>query len=132
MDGLIGPDMRVLETIPSPRTMLVHLRASFCVSSPKTGVPESVETEIDYVPDGYIVTTESLRRYLDAFGIVSVSQAVATGGIYDDLRTALGTDRICVTTVYAGKDGIESACRCGDASEAVGQGPAPASDGGAG
>jgi 7-cyano-7-deazaguanine reductase len=66
-----SPEAAVLERVPSP-----HPQRLFCVRftapeftslCPITGQPDFAHIVIDYVPDGFIVESKSLKLYLTSF-----------------------------------------------------------------
>ena len=66
-----GPDEAVLERIPSPHGgtgYLVRFTApEFTSLCPVTGQPDFAHLVIDYVPDGWIVESKSLKLFLQSF-----------------------------------------------------------------
>ena len=66
-----GPDDAVLERIPSPHAgagYLVRFTApEFTSLCPVTGQPDFAHIVIDYVPDGWIVESKSLKLFLQSF-----------------------------------------------------------------
>ena len=66
-----SPDEAVIETVANPRpgeTYLVRFTApEFTCLCPVTGQPDFAHLVIDYVPDGRIVESKSLKLYLGAY-----------------------------------------------------------------
>jgi 7-cyano-7-deazaguanine reductase len=66
-----SPDAAMLETVPNPHPELVYLVRFTCPEftslCPVTGQPDFAHFMIDYVPDGTILESKSLKLYLGAF-----------------------------------------------------------------
>jgi 7-cyano-7-deazaguanine reductase len=66
-----SPDAAVLEKIANPQagtTYLVRFTApEFTCICPVTGQPDFAHLVIDYVPDGWIVESKSLKLYLGSY-----------------------------------------------------------------
>ena len=66
-----SPDQAVLDYVPNPRPgrdYLVRFTAhEFTSLCPVTGQPDFAHIVIDYVPDGFIVESKSLKLFLTAF-----------------------------------------------------------------
>ena len=66
-----GPDDAVLERVPAPHrgsAYLVRFTApEFTSLCPVTGQPDFAHIVIDYVPDGWIVESKSLKLFLQSF-----------------------------------------------------------------
>jgi len=53
---------------------------------------------------------KSLKYYFVSFRNVGIYQEAATKRIYNDLKTALATDKLSVTTIYNIRGGFETTC----------------------
>jgi 7-cyano-7-deazaguanine reductase len=66
-----SPDAAVLETVPNPHPGLLYAVRFTCPEftslCPVTGQPDFAHLVIDYVPEGTILESKSLKLYLGAF-----------------------------------------------------------------
>ena len=66
-----GPDAARLETVPNPHPGLRYLVRFACPEftslCPVTGQPDFAHLVIDYVPDGLLVESKSLKLYLGSY-----------------------------------------------------------------
>jgi 7-cyano-7-deazaguanine reductase len=66
-----SPEDAVLERVPNPHpgeTYLVRFTApEFTTLCPVTGQPDFAHLVIDYVPDGFLIESKSLKLFLGAF-----------------------------------------------------------------
>ena len=66
-----APDAAVLETVPNPHPGLLYAVRFTCPEftslCPVTGQPDFAHLIIDYVPEGTILESKSLKLYLGAF-----------------------------------------------------------------
>ena len=66
-----GPESAVLETVPNPQIgtdyMVRFTCPEFTSICPVTGQPDFAHLMIDYVPDGALVESKSLKLYLGSF-----------------------------------------------------------------
>lgn len=66
-----SPDAAVLETVPNPHPDTVYLVRFTCPEftslCPITGQPDFAHLVIDYVPDGLLVESKSLKLYFGSF-----------------------------------------------------------------
>ncbi len=66
-----SPDEAVLERVPNPHPGHAYVARftapEFTSLCPITGQPDFAHLVIDYVPDGFIVESKSLKLYLTAF-----------------------------------------------------------------
>ena len=65
------PDAAVLERVPAPNKDALYMVRFTCPEftsiCPVTGQPDFAHLVIDYVPDGFIVESKSLKLYLGSF-----------------------------------------------------------------
>ncbi len=107
----IRPDY--LETFPfdSPHQRITTETGEFSAVCPFSGLPDLARVKIVYHPDGgKCVELKSLKYYFISYRSVGIYQEAATKRIYDDLRSALNTDRLQVTTIYNIRGGFETTC----------------------
>lgn len=70
---------------------------------------------IEYYPDGgKCVELKSLKYYFISFRNVGIYQEAVTQKIYSDLKNALNTQRLKVTSVYNTRGGFDTTCIEGD------------------
>ena len=62
----------------------------------------------------YLVYLKSLKYYFISFRNVGIYQEAVTQKIYSDLKNALNTQRLKVTSVYNTRGGFNTTCIEGD------------------
>ena len=66
-----SPEAAVLETVPNPHPGLLYAVRFICPEftslCPVTGQPDFAHLVIDYVPDGWLLESKSLKLYLASF-----------------------------------------------------------------
>ncbi len=72
--------------------------------------PNFLETFPFDSPNQYIMTLKSLKYYFVSFRNVGIYQEGATKRIYNDLKSALDTEKIQITTVYNTRGGFNTTC----------------------
>jgi 7-cyano-7-deazaguanine reductase len=83
----------------------------FSAVCPFSGLPDFAYLKIEYFPTGKLcVELKSLKYYITSFRNVGIYQEACTTRIYDDLRKALHTDRLQVTTIYNIRGGFRTTC----------------------
>ncbi len=93
-----------------------HLRietrtSEFSCVCPFSGLPDFADLVIEYYPDGgCCVELKSLKYYLITYRNVGIYQEAATSRIYNDLKKALKTERLKVTTLYNTRGGFDTVC----------------------
>lgn len=85
-----SPEAALLERVPAPapgKAYLVRFTApEFTSLCPLTGQPDFAHIVIDYVPDGWIVESKSLKLFLGAF---------RNHGAFHEACTMMIADRLC-------------------------------------
>lgn len=102
-----------LETFPfdSPGQYISTETDEFSAVCPFSGLPDLGYVRIEYYPEGgKCVELKSLKYYMTSFRNVGIYQEAATKRIYDDLKAALKTDRLKVTTIYNTRGGFDTTC----------------------
>lgn len=84
--GFASPEDAVLERVPNPHPDALYL-ARFTVPEftslcPVTGQPDFAHLVIDYVPDGWLAESKSLKLYLGSFR--------NHGAFHEDCTVAIG------------------------------------------
>ena len=80
-----------------------------------SGLPDLAKIIIEYYPDGgKCVELKSLKYYFISFRNVGIYQEAVTQKIYSDLKNALNTQRLKVTSVYNTRGGFNTTCIEGD------------------
>ena len=83
----------------------------FSAVCPFSGLPDVVHVIIEYYPSGgKCVELKSLKYYFISFRDVGIYQEAATKRIHDDLKKALKTDQLQVTTIYNTRGGFDTTC----------------------
>ena len=83
----------------------------FSAVCPFSGLPDVAHVIIEYYPSGgKCVELKSLKYYFISFRNVGIYQEAVTKRIYDDLKKALETDRLLVTTIYNVRGGFDTTC----------------------
>ncbi len=107
----IRPDF--LETFPfdSPKQYITTETDEFSCVCPFSGLPDLAYVKIEYYPEGgKCVELKSLKYYFISFRNVGIFQEEATKRIYTDLKAALETGRLRVTTIYNTRGGFDTTC----------------------
>lgn len=83
----------------------------FVAVCPFSGLPDIAHLIIEYHPGGErCIELKSLKYYITSFRNVGIFQEAATRRIYDDMKAALATERIKITTVYNIRGGFLTTC----------------------
>ena len=107
----IRPDY--LETFPfdSPQQLIITETREFSAVCPFSGLPDFAHVKIEYYPDGgKCIELKSLKYYMISFRPVGIFQEEVTRRIYTDLKEALATARLRVTTRYSTRGGFDTTC----------------------
>ena len=105
----INPDF--LETFPfdSPNQYITTETDEFSAVCPFSGLPDLAYIKIEYYPSGgKCIELKSLKYYFISFRNVGIYQEGATKRIYKDLKSALDTDKIKITTIYNTRGGFDT------------------------
>ena len=95
----------------SPEQYIKTETDEFSAVCPFSGLPDISYVKIEYYPaGGKCVELKSLKYYFVSFRNVGIYQEAATKRIYTDLRTALNTDQLMVTTLYNIRGGFQTTC----------------------
>lgn len=102
----------LLEVLPydGPRQKIQYETAEFSAVCPYSGLPDYGRLRIDYIPGKTIIELKSLKYYIVSFRNVGIFQEAATARIFNDLLALLQPQRLCVTTIYNTRGGIDSTC----------------------
>ena len=107
----IRPDYLETFDFDSPKQYILTETDEFSAVCPFSGLPDYARLKIEYYPEGgKCVELKSLKYYIVSFRNVGIYQEAATRRIYDDLRTALDTSRIRITTIYNIRGGFATTC----------------------
>ncbi len=110
-ESQIRPDFLEMFPFDSPEQYIMTETREFSAVCPFSGLPDLALVRIEYHPaGGRCVELKSLKYYLISFRNVGIFQEAATRRMYDDLRKALGTKRLRVTTVYNTRGGFDTTC----------------------
>ena len=107
----IRPDF--LETFPfdSKDQYIRTETEEFSAVCPFSGLPDIAKVIIEYYPTGgKCIELRSLKNYMISFRMVGIYQENATKRIYADLKKALHTKRLKVTTIYNTRGGFDTTC----------------------
>ena len=107
----INPDF--LETFPfeSLNQYITTETDEFSAVCPFSGLPDLAYIKIEYYPSGgKCIELKSLKYYFISFRNVGIYQEGATKRIYKDLKSALDTDKIKITTIYNTRGGFDTTC----------------------
>lgn len=111
----IRPDYLETFDFDSPGQYIRTETDEFSAVCPFSGLPDYADLIIEYFPEGgKCVELKSLKYYIVSFRNVGIYQEAATKRIYDDLRAALKTERIRITTSYNTRGGFDTTCVEGD------------------
>ena len=104
---------RFLETFDfdSPNQFITTETNEFSTVCPFSGLPDLAYVKIEYYPDGgKCVELKSLKYYFISFRNVGIYQEAVTKRIYIDLKIALNTKRLRITTIYNTRGGFDTTC----------------------
>ncbi len=107
----IDPQLIEVFDFDSPEQYIKSETDEFSAVCPFSGLPDIAYVKIEYYPTGgKCVELKSLKYYFVSFRNVGIYQEAATKRIYNDLRSALRTDKLQVTTIYNIRGGFETTC----------------------
>lgn len=107
----VRPDYLETFEFNSPDQYICTETAEFSAVCPFSGLPDIADVVIEYYPiGGKCVELKSLKYYFISFRNVGIYQEAVTKRIYDDLKSALGTDKLQVTTLYNTRGGFDTTC----------------------
>ncbi|MCD6305713.1 MAG: preQ(1) synthase [Deltaproteobacteria bacterium] len=95
----------------SPGQYIKTETSEFIAACPFSGLPDVGRLIIEYYPEGgKCIELKSLKYYVVSFRTVGLFQEGVTKRIYSDLKEALGTNRLKVTTIYNTRGGFATTC----------------------
>ena len=107
----IDPQLIEVFDFDSPEQYIKSETDEFSAVCPFSGLPDIAYIKIEYHPTGgKCVELKSLKYYFVSFRNVGIYQEAATKRIYNDLKSALRTDKLQVTTIYNIRGGFETTC----------------------
>jgi len=107
----INPEFLDVFDFDSPNQYIKTETEEFSAVCPFSGLPDLAYVKIEYFPTGgKCIELKSLKYYFVSFRNVGIYQEAATKRIYDDLKAALKTEQIMVTTIYNIRGGFETTC----------------------
>ncbi len=110
-ESKINPDFLETFDFDSPNQFISTETDEFTAVCPFSGLPDLAYVKIEYYPEGgKCIELKSLKYYFISFRNVGIYQEAATHRIFDDLKTALDTDRLKVTTIYNTRGGFDTTC----------------------
>ena len=111
----IRPDYLETFNFDSKDQYIITKTKEFSAVCPFSGLPDLAKIIIEYYPDGgKCVELKSLKYYFISFRNVGIYQEAVTQKIYSDLKNALNTQRLKVTSVYNTRGGFDTTCIEGD------------------
>ena len=111
----IRPDYLETFNFDSKDQYIITKTKEFSAVCPFSGLPDLAKVIIEYYPDGgKCVELKSLKYYFISFRNVGIYQEAVTQKIYSDLKNALNTQRLKVTSVYNTRGGFNTTCIEGD------------------
>ena len=115
MGDKIRPDYLETFDFDSKDQYIITKTKEFSAVCPFSGLPDLAKIIIEYYPDGgKCVELKSLKYYFISFRNVGIYQEAVTQKIYSDLKNALNTQRLKVTSVYKTRGGFNTTCIEGD------------------
>ena len=107
----IRPDFLETFEFDSPNQYITTETNEFSAVCPFSGLPDLAYIKIEYYPEGgKCVELKSLKYYFISFRNVGIYQEAVTKRIYQDLKKALETEKLAVTTVYNTRGGFDTTC----------------------
>ncbi len=114
-EDTIRPDYLETFDFDSPKQYILTETDEFSALCPFSGLPDYAFLKIEYYPTGgKCIELRSLKYYIISFRNVGIYQEAATKRIYKDLKIALNTDNIVVTTIYNTRGGFDTTCTEGN------------------
>ena len=107
----INPGFLKTFDFDSPNQFITTETNEFSAVCPFSGLPDLAYVKIEYYPDGgKCVELKSLKYYFISFRNVGIYQEAVTKRIYIDLKIALNTNRLRITTIYNTRGGFDTTC----------------------
>lgn len=107
----IRPELLETFEFDSPNQFIATDTNEFSAVCPFSGLPDLAHVMIEYYPTGgKCVELKSLKYYFISFRNVGIYQEAVTKRIYQDLKNALETEQIQVTTHYNTRGGFNTTC----------------------
>ena len=107
----INPAFLETFNFDSPNQLVTTETDEFSAVCPFSGLPDLAYVKIEYHPDGgKCVELKSLKYYFISFRNVGIYQEAVTKRIYIDLKIALNTKRLRITTIYNTRGGFDTTC----------------------
>lgn len=107
----IRPDFLETFDFDSPGQYIRTETHELIAACPFSGLPDVGRLIIEYYPaGGKCIELKSLKYYVVSFRNVGLFQEGVTKRIYTDLKAALGTHRLRVTTIYNTRGGFDTTC----------------------
>ena len=107
----INPGFLKTFDFDSPNQFITTETNEFSTVCPFSGLPDLAYVKIEYYPDGgKCVELKSLKYYFISFRNVGIYQEAVTKRIYIDLKIALNTKRLRITTIYNTRGGFDTTC----------------------
>ena len=107
----IRPDFLETFEFDSPNQYIMTETNEFSAVCPFSGLPDLAYIKIEYYPEGgKCVELKSLKYYFISFRNVGIYQEAVTKRIYMDLKKALETEKLVVTTIYKTRGGFDTTC----------------------
>ena len=107
----IRPDYLETFEFDSPNQYIMTETDEFSAVCPFSGLPDLAYVKIEYYPEGRkCVELKSLKYYFISFRNVGIYQEAVTKRIYMDLKKALETEKLVVTTIYKTRGGFDTTC----------------------
>ena len=107
----INPGFLETFDFDSPNQFITTETNEFSTVCPFSGLPDLAYVKIEYYPDGgKCVELKSLKYYFISFRNVGIYQEAVTKRIYIDLKIALNTNRLRITTIYNTRGGFDTNC----------------------
>ena len=107
----INPGFLKTFDFDSPNQFITTETNEFSTVCPFSGLPDLAYVKIEYYPEGgKCVELKSLKYYFISFRNVGIYQEAVTKRIYIDLKIALNTNRLRITTIYNTRGGFDTTC----------------------
>ena len=107
----INPGFLETFDFDSPNQFITTETNEFSAVCPFSGLPDLAYVKIEYYPEGgKCVELKSLKYYFISFRNVGIYQEAVTKRIYLDLKIALNTKRLRITTIYNTRGGFDTTC----------------------
>lgn len=93
-----------------PRQRVCYQLNEFAAVCPFSGLPDTGQVWVEYIPAQKLVELKSLKYYFISFRSVGIFQEAVTARIFEDLWKVVEPEWLLIKTIYATRGGIDTTC----------------------